>query len=87
MAFILRSKARGMNQSKNRRKSALSRWKSLCKGPEAGKSLVGTKNKKKRRDFPGGPVVKTRHFQNRGAQVRSLVGGLGSHRPPGVAKK
>lgn len=50
VAITLRSKARGMDQLKNRRKSTLSRWKSSCKGPEAGKSLVGTKNKKKRRE-------------------------------------
>ena len=50
VAITLRSKARGMDQLKNRRKSTLSRWKSLCKGPEVGKSLVGTKNKKKRRE-------------------------------------
>ena len=31
------------------------------------------------RDFLGGPVVKTLHFQCRGVQVLSLVGELASH--------
>ena len=39
------------------------------------------------RDFLGGPAVKTVHFQCSGAQVRSLVGELGSHMLPREAKK
>ena len=37
-------------------------------------------------DFPGGPVVKTA-LPLQGAQVRSLVGELGSHMPRSTAKK
>lgn len=50
VAFTLRSKARGMNHAKKMRKSALRIYKSLCKGPEAVKSLESNKNKKKRRE-------------------------------------
>ena len=84
VAFTLRSKARGMDQLKNRRKSALSRWKSSCKGPEVGKSLVGTKNKRRgeRRDFPGGPSVKNPPAN---AGHLSLIPGLGrSHIPQDI---
>lgn len=48
MAFTLSSKAREMNYVKNRRNSALRRWKSLCKDLEAGKSLVLLRIKKRR---------------------------------------
>ena len=38
-------------------------------------------------DFPGGPVVKTLHFQCRRVQVRSLVGELRSPMPYSMTKK
>ena len=36
---------------------------------------------------PGGPLVKTLHFQCRGERVRSLVGELRFHMSHGAAKK
>ena len=38
-------------------------------------------------DFPGGPGVKTLHFQMQGVQVQSLAGELGYCMPHGIAKK
>ena len=40
-----------------------------------------------KREFPGGPVVRIPGFHCSGAQVRSLVGELRSHKPWGAAKK
>ena len=53
---------------------------------QTGKSLAccwkdgKTVSRRKQRDFPGGPVVKTSP-SNIGVQVRSLVGKLRSHMP------
>ena len=43
--------------------------------------------KKKKRDFPGGPVVKTPSSQCRGRRFKSLVRELRSHMLHSVAKK
>ena len=42
------------------------------------------KKKKREREFHGNPVVRTPRF---GAQVRSLLGELRSHKPSGPTKK
>ena len=39
------------------------------------------------REFPGGPVVGTRHFHGRGPGVQSLLGEPGSLKLRGLAKK
>ena len=40
-----------------------------------------------RRDFPGGPVVKTLHFQCRGCGFHPWSGKLRSHMPHDTAKR
>ena len=63
------------------------RFKTRSKGPESQNRVetqVQTTKPKSRkeiyREFPGGPLVKTRHFYCCGPGVRSLVGELGSHK-------
>ena len=47
----------------------------------------GGKGRQTKRDFPGGPVVKTLHSHCRELPVRSLVGELRSHMPHTTALK
>ena len=43
--------------------------------------------KSRLREFPGGPVVKTTHFECGGARVQSLVRELRFYMPHGTVKK
>ena len=50
-------------------------------------SIIDTAQKRERRDFPGGSVVKDSVLPLQGAWIRSLVGELRSHMLQGVAEK